>query len=265
MEKSFLHNNSIICLGAGESLIGFDFSLLDKFCSSTVISCNQMMFHYDKIEHLVFLDYSFFEKNYDEIRDYRENYNRKSYLDCRIHVPADFLHRMALSDKMHDRFLFIESMMPMSFFRESSNYLNHKTKYDSQDFGSPARPYMGELSGLTMLSLALQLAQRRLETGMTTNIFLFGYDFFGGHCYNAEDLLFKDEQEAIVFLKKTTSLIEEFPELRGRIFSLCRRPISLRDKLHNTTVMAIEDFIEIASNSKTPLSNLRKEDSDLRF
>lgn len=220
MEELF-NDEAIICIGAGASLTGFDFSKLERFRQKIIIGSNQLFKYYNKIDHLIIIDYPYFEQEYDNLREYQHRFNiTKSHSAQRLHLPTGFLHCFANSRVIQEKLMYPISLMPMWFFKEFDNYENYNAYMESLGGGYyPNQPFKGELSGLSMLSLGLQICEERNVLD-NCNLILLGYDFFGGHFYNPDDILFTDRNEAIRFMQKTDKLIKEFPELRDRIFNV---------------------------------------------
>jgi len=233
MVKTMLDINTIICLGAGASLSGFDFKLLNKFKNKIIISSNQMFLHYEDIRELVIIDYSFFEKYYDEILTYKQQYEKKHKERFTLHIPESFLYSMAHSRKIQERFLYLESMMPLSFFRVVEDYANHKVLYSGMEYEllPMFKPFTGGLSGLAMLSMALQMCENYnnfnlpcdVGSDLPYNVLLFGYDYSGGHCYNEQSILFPEEDDVIYYIDKTNKLLGQFNCSERYVFNVVNR------------------------------------------
>lgn len=168
------------CIGCGASLIGFDFNKLNDPYVET-IGTNYIMQYYPKVKACVFLDQNFFKANEELIKNYKgaiwahDRAIQKDYDDSRL---VRFYTKQWLTD-LEDR--------------------EHVDQY-----GQKFPVFLGRLSGLTAIHIAIRIG--------CDEIYLLGYDMKGGHIYDPDLLLHKDDNQ----FRKTMARFQFFKDMQDQ-------------------------------------------------
>lgn len=170
-------NMKCFCIGCGASLIGFDFKLLDNHAT---IGTNYIMKHYPEVKACVFLDRNFFENNEELIKDYHGGIFAHDRAVPKDYNPSNMIK------------IFTKQWLDDLGFRY---HIEDNIKYPV---------YLGRLSGLTAIHIAI-------DQGFD-EIYLLGYDMNGGHIYNPDLLLHKDDNQ----FRKTMARFQFFKDMQDQ-------------------------------------------------